>query len=265
MYLDPCGVITLMTDFGTSDHFVGAMKGVILDINPQIRIVDITHAVPPQDIRGAAFLINSAYRYFPSGSIHVIVVDPGVGSQRRSIICQTDAAYFVCPDNGVLSYILKDNTHRVVALDNAAFWLSEVSNTFHGRDIFAPVAAYLSRGISLGQFGNVANNVARFSIPAPQVSKAAIIGSVIWIDRFGNLITNLTPDMLESFGMESDFVIRAGKAEICRLNRAYAESGKGECLAIVGSSGHLEISVNQGSAAQALGLRRDDTIEIQKI
>ena len=137
MHLNPCGVITLMTDFGTSDHFVGVMKGVILNISPQARIVDITHAVPPQDIHGAAFLINSAYRYFPAGAIHIVVVDPGVGSCRRGIVCQTDTAYFVCPDNGVLSHILDNNTTpRVVALDNAAYWLSEISNTFHGRDIF---------------------------------------------------------------------------------------------------------------------------------
>ena len=265
MSLDPCGVITLMTDFGMSDHFVGVMKGVILNIDPQSQIVDITHAVPPQDIHGAAFLINSAYRYFPAGTIHVVVVDPGVGSRRRGIICQTDTAYFVCPDNGVLSYILSANTtHRVVALDNAVYWLSEISNTFHGRDIFAPVAAHLSRGISPSQFGSSANNLVRLSIPTPQVTKTAIIGSVIWVDRFGNLITNFTPDMLKSFGMDNGFVIRAGKAEICHLNRAYAESGEGECLAIIGSSGHLEISVNQGNAARVLGLKRDDVIEIHK-
>ena len=255
-----------MTDFGTSDHFVGTMKGVILNINPQVRIVDITHDVPPQDIHGAAFLINSAYRYFPVGTIHVAVVDPGVGSRRQAIICRTDTAYFVCPDNGVLSYILGDNTARqVIALDNAAYRLSEVSHTFHGRDIFAPAAAHLSRGAPLGQFGNLANDLVRLPIPAPHVTRTAIVGSVIWIDRFGNLITNITSDMLESFGMDGGFVIRAGRVEIWHLNRTYSESGKGECLAIVGSSGYLEISVNQGSAAQALGLRRDDIIEIQKI
>ncbi len=265
MSLDPCGVITLMTDFGMSDHFVGVMKGVILNIDPQSQIVDITHAVPPQDIHGAAFLINSAYRYFPAGTIHVVVVDPGVGSQRRAIVCETDTAYFVCPDNGVLSYILSANTtHRVVALDNAAYWLSEISSTFHGRDIFAPVAAHLSRGISPSQFGSSAINLVRLSIPTPQVAKTAIIGSVIWADRFGNLITNFTPDMLKSFGMDSGFVIKAGKAEICHLSCAYAESGEGECLAIIGSSSHLEISVNQGNAARVLGLKRDDIIEIHK-
>ena len=265
MHLNPCGVITLMTDFGTSDHFVGVMKGVILNISPQARIVDITHAVPPQDIHGAAFLINSAYRDFPAGAIHVVVVDPGVGSCRRGIVCQTDTAYFVCPDNGVLSHILDNNTTpRVVALDNAAYWLSEISNTFHGRDIFAPVAAHLSCGISLSQFGNAANNLVRLPIPMPQVKTTTIVGSVIWADRFGNLITNVTLDMLESFGMDSGFVILAGKAEISHLNCAYAESGEGECLAIIGSSDYLEISVNQGSAARVLGLTRDDVIEIRK-
>ena len=180
MHLNPCGVITLMTDFGASNHFVGVMKGVILNINPQVQIVDITHAVPPQDIHGAAFFINSAYRYFPAGTIHVVVVDPGVGSRRRAIICQTDTAYFVCPDNGVLSYILDNNTTpRVVALDNAVYWLSEISNTFHGRDIFAPVAAHLSRGISPSQFGSSANNLVQLPIQIPQVAKTAIVGSII--------------------------------------------------------------------------------------
>ena len=266
MVLDPCGVITLMTDFGTSDHFVGVMKGVILNINQKVRIVDITHAVPPQDVHGAAFLINSTYRYFPDGTIHVVVVDPGVGGRRRAIICQTGTAYFVCPDNGILSYVLgNDTAHRVVALDNADYWLSEVSNTFHGRDIFAPVAAHLSRGISLRQFGDAVNNVVRLPVHIPQVTKTTIVGSVIWIDQFGNLITNLTSAMLESFGMDNGYVIRAGSAEICQLNCAYAESEKGKCLAIIGSSGYMEISVNQGNAAQVLGLKRSDAIEILKI
>ena len=266
MHLEPCGVITLMTDFGTNDHFVGVMKGVILNINPKVQIVDITHAVPPQDVHGAAFLINSTYRYFPDGTIHVVVVDPGVGSRRRAIICQTDTAYFVCPDNGILSYILDSNTaHRVVLLDNATYWLSEISNTFHGRDIFAPAAAHLSRGISLSQFGDMVNKVMRVPIQIPQVTKTAIVGSVIWVDRFGNLITNLTSDMLESFGMDSGFVVKAGTAEIYRLNRAYAESEEGECLAIIGSSGYLEISVNQRSAARILGLKRSDVVQIHKI
>ena len=266
MHLEPCGVITLMTDFGTSDHFVGVMKGVILGINPQVQIVDITHAIPPQDVHGAAFLVDSTCRYFPTGTIHVVVVDPGVGSLRRAIICQTDTAYFVCPDNGVLSYVLGDDTaHRVIALGNTDYWLSEVSNTFHGRDIFAPVAAHLSRGISLSKFGHVANNVVRLPILIPQVTKTAIAGSVIWVDRFGNLITNLTSDMLESFGMDNGFVIRAGKAELSKLNSAYAESEEGECLAIIGSSGYVEISVNQGSAARILGLKRNDVIEVHKI
>lgn len=265
MNLDPCRVITLMTDFGTNDHFVGVMKGVILNINPKVRIVDITHAIPPQDVHSAAFLLDSTYRYYPDGTIHVIVVDPGVGSRRRGIICQTDTAYFVCPDNGILSYVLgNDTAHRLVALSNSDYWLPEVSNTFHGRDIFAPVAAHLSRGISLRQFGDAANGVVRLPIQMPQVTKSTLVGSVIWVDHFGNLITNLTSDMLESFGMENSFVIRAGKAEICRLNCSYAESKKGECLAIIGSSGYLEISVNQESAAQVLGLKRDDVIEIHK-
>lgn len=260
------GVITLTTDFGKSDPYVGVMKGVILNINPQIQIVDITHAIPPQDIHGAAFIIDSAYRYFPTGSIHVVVVDPGVGSMRRAIICQTETAYFICPDNGVLSHVLDDGVlYRAVAVDNTAYCLPEISNTFHGRDIFAPVAAHLSRGIALSDFGRAVNNLLRLSSSAPHVTDTSIIGRVIWIDRFGNLITNISREILESTIVHENFAIRAGNVEVNRLNRSYAESNVGECLAIIGSFGQLEISVNQGNAAHLLELKRGDPIVVRKM
>ena len=261
----PSGIITLTTDFGTSDLYVGVIKGVILRVNPQAQIVDITHAIPPQDLYSAAFLIDSAYRYFPSGTIHVIVVDPGVGSQRRAIACQTDTACFVCPDNGILTHVLHNENHiRAVAVENSAYFLPQVSNTFHGRDIFAPVAAHLSRGVSLDDLGSTMVHPVQLPIPTPQVPAEEIIGHVIWIDHFGNLVTNISHEILESMVGRNGLVIQAGSAKIRHLNRSYAESAIGETLAIIGSFGRLEISVNQGDAAQALGLKRGDAITIRR-
>ena len=259
----PVRVITLMTDFGTSDHYVGVMKGVILNINPQVQIVDVTHAIPPQDVSGAAFLIDSAYRYFPTGTIHVIVVDPGVGSERRAIVCQTETAYFVCPDNGILTHILRDEERiHTVAVENSAYFLSQVSNTFHGRDIFAPVAAHLSRGVPIDKLGSPVAQPVQLPIPKPQLTDKAIIGQVIWIDSFGNLVTNISHEILQVLEGRDNVVIHAGSAEIDHLNRSYTESAVGEALAIVGSFNRLEISINQGNAAQVLGLKRGDTITI---
>ena len=263
MDLAPSRIITLMTDFGTSDHYVGVMKGVILNINPQVQVVDITHAIPPQDVHGAAFLIDSAYRYFPTGTIHVIVVDPGVGSERRAIVCQTETAYFVCPDNGILTHILR-NAERIhtVAVENSAYFLPQVSNTFHGRDIFAPVAAHLSRGVPIGKLGSPVAQPIQFPLPSPEVMNNTIIGQVIWIDSFGNLVTNISRGLLESLEGRDSLVIHAGGVEINHLNHSYAESAVGEALAIVGSFNRLEISINQGDAAQVLDLKRGDTITI---
>ena len=259
----PSGIITLMTDFRMSDHYVGVMKGVILNINPQAHIVDITHAIPPQDIHGAAFLIDSAYRYFPTGTIHVIVVDPGVGSERRAIVCQTETACFVCPDNGILTHILHNAEHvRTVTVENSAYFLPQVSNTFHGRDIFAPIAAHLSRGVPIDKLGNPVAQPVQLPIPKPQVTDKTVIGQVIWIDSFGNLVTNISHEILGSLEGRDRVVIHAGSAKIDRLNRSYAESAVGEALAIVGSFHRLEISINQDNAAQVLGLARGDTITI---
>ena len=264
MDLAPSGIITLMTDFGTSDHYVGVMKGVILNINPQAQIVDITHAIPPQDIYGAAFLIDSAHRYFPPGAIHVIVVDPGVGSERGAIVCQTETAYFVCPDNGILTHILRNEEHiHTVAVENAAYFLPQVSNTFHGRDIFAPVAAHLSRGIPIDKLGSPVARPVQLPIPKPQVTDKAIVGHIVWIDSFGNLVTDISPGILESLEERNSVVICAGSARIDHLNRSYAESAVGEALAIVGSFNRLEISINQGNAAQVLDLKQGDTITIR--
>lgn len=262
-------IITLTTDFGTSDAYVGTMKGVILGINPNVRVVDLTHAVPPQDIYEAAFTIHSAYRYFPKGTIHTVVVDPGVGSDRQAIVCEIDGAFFVCPDNGVLGYLLQgidggpERRMNVVAIQNPVYQLPEVSNTFHGRDIFAPVAAHLSRGVPLADIGPRVENLVQLPIPMSEISENTITGQIVKIDRFGNAITNISESTLS--GEVSGYEIDVQGVRLTHINRAYAESEVGEPLAIIGSFGLLEIAINGGSAEKQLGLKRGDTAVIRKL
>jgi S-adenosylmethionine hydrolase len=265
-------IITLTTDFGTSDTYVGIMKGVILSINPKAQIVDLTHAIPPQDIYEAAFSIYAARSYFPKGTIHIIVVDPGVGSDRQAIVSHIDNAFFVCPDNGVLSYLLHsaENTgaHPIasVAIQNAAYYLPEVSNTFHGRDIFAPVAAHLSLGVPFDDIGPRVKTLVRLPIPKIDTSGDTLIGQIIKIDRFGNLITNISKGTFEAFlNDDVNYEIRAGNVSLNRLNSAYADTEIGEPLAIMGSLALLEIAVNGGNAEKQLGLRRGAVAVIRKV
>lgn len=270
-------IITLTTDFGTSDVYVGVMKGVILSINPDVEIIDITHSVSPQDIYEAAFTIRAAYRYFPKDTIHVVVVDPGVGSERQPIVCQTDIAYFVCANNGVLSRVLQDietddtNTSKSVVIENASYILPQVSNTFHGRDIFSPVAAHLSLGVALSEFGTPIQDLVRFTVPTIQTIDNTLAGQIIKIDSFGNLITNISEDTLTAFLLSVsndaeavDFEIIAGNTSITKLNSFYAESEAGEPLAIIGSFGLLEIAINLGNAETGLGMKRDDRIVVRR-
>ena len=269
---EPPRLITLTTDFGTRDTYVGTMKGVILGINPSAQIVDLTHDISSQDVHEAAFSIYTAHDYFPDGTIHVIVVDPGVGSERHAIVHQTDRAFFVCPDNGVLSYLLRGlqaakvgqgHLIQTVAIQNRAYCLPEVSNTFHGRDVFAPVAAHLSLGVPLTDFGPRVQALVRLPLQEPEVSGNILTGQVIKIDTFGNAITNITARAF--IGEMSVYEIRVGRVVLTRLNRAYVESGIGEPLAIIGSTGFLEIAINAGNAKAALGLELGDPVEIQGI
>ncbi len=270
-------LITLTTDFGTSDVYVGVMKGVILSINPDVEIIDITHSVSPQDIYEAAFTIRAAYRYFPKDTIHVVVVDPGVGSERQPIVCQTNIAYFVCANNGVLSRVLQDietddtNTPKSVVIENPSYILPQVSSTFHGRDIFSPVAAHLSLGVALSQFGTPIQDLVRFTVPTIQTIDNTLTGQIIKIDSFGNLITNISEDTLTAFLLSTsndaeavDFEILAGNTSITKLNSFYAESEAGEPLAIIGSFGLLEIAINLGNAETVLGMKRDDRIVVRR-
>ena len=268
-------IITLTTDFGTSDTYVGTMKGVILGINPNVQIVDLTHAIPPQDIYEAAFSIYAAHSYFPKGTIHIIVVDPGVGSDRQAIVSHIDKAFFVCPDNGVLSYLLHSAENEAaqpvdsVAIQNSAYYLPEVSNTFHGRDIFAPVAAHLSLGVPLGDIGPPVQTLVQLPIQVPELSGNILTGQIVKIDRFGNAITNISETAIArledaSIGEIPVYEIRVGGVRLNRLNCAYAESGIGKPLAIIGSYGLLEIAINGGNAKEGLGIKWGDPVVMQR-
>ena len=253
-------MITLLTDFGTTDAYVGIMKGVILSVDPSAQIVDLSHDIAPQDIAGAAYCISSAYRYFPAGSIHIVVVDPGVGGRRSIIAVSMAGHFFLAPDNGVLSRIISSGkVESITRVENNSYFLAPVSRTFHGRDIFAPVAGHLSRGISVDCLGRkmTADCTLHLDLPVPHLSEnREITGQVIHVDRFGNLITNIEyPFIQKIFGGVGDrhLKIVIGAHLISGLSAYYQETGPQSLLAIVGSMGFVEIAVNRGSAASFCG------------
>ena len=257
----PPGVVALLTDFGLKDHYVGVMKGVILTVNSDARIIDISHDIGSQDVLEGYFLLSNTYRYFPKGTIFVAVVDPGVGSDRAIVAVETESHAFLAPDNGLLGFLEKDGgIRRAVQVRNEAFFLKPVSNTFHGRDLFAPVAGHLSRGIDLGQLGPQIDRIQKIATPAPRTTKeGVIVGEIVSIDRFGNLVTNIPGDRLE--GADA-LDVRIGKSSIRQLSTSYASTKKGRLLAIVGSTGTLEISVNKGDARKKTGAKVGDTVRV---
>jgi S-adenosylmethionine hydrolase len=259
------GIITLTTDFGTEDWFVGTMKGVIASINPKATVVDISHAIASGDIRAGAFALAASYGYFPKGTVHVAIVDPGVGSKRRAFAIQTARYFFVGPDNGVLSFSVQGEKIKAVrALENRACFLESVSQTFHGRDVFAPVAARLARGVAIGKFGPTATSFVRLDWPEPKAHAEWIEGEVIYIDKFGNAITNIPAVSIASAGCER-FQIFRGRKRICSLATHYQAVPPGRAVAVQGSSGNLEIAVNGGNASVILGLRLGDRVDIRPI
>jgi S-adenosylmethionine hydrolase len=246
-------LITLTTDFGTIDWFVGTIKGVILGINSKAKIVDVSHGVPACNIRAGAFALAAACRFFPKGTIHTAVVDPGVGSVRDAIAIKTERYFFVGPDNGVLSWALRNERIREVrALKNEKYFLPQISKTFHGRDIFAPVAAHLSRGVAIEKLGP-SKEFVRLDWPEPRTKGRGMEGEVIYIDSFGNAITNLDCGCLKQFSEGRLEIVVKGK-RLCAIESCYAAVRAGKAVAVVGSSGFLEIAVNGGSAARNLRL-----------
>src|ERR1700676_1878029 len=256
------GLITLTTDFGTTDHFVGAMKGVILGIAPRARIVDITHEIAPYELNEAAFVIAQAWSYFPKGTIHVVVVDPGVGSSRRPILAEAGGHFFVAPDNGVLSLVFDAAPHKVRVISNPKFMRREISRTFHGRDVFAPAAAHLAKGAEPAAFGKLIKDHIRIGIAQPSLkSKDAWHGAILKVDRFGNLITNFAATAFAGVNTRP-FEMRAGTRRIHRLALTYAETGAGELFVIAGSSGYLEIPPRPTSSASLVRCSAGAPVEL---
>jgi S-adenosylmethionine hydrolase len=259
-------MITLTTDFGLTEHYVGAMKGVIYNINPTVQLVDITNAVQSFDVLDGAIAISQAYSYFPKDTVHVVVVDPGVGGTRRPIIANAGQYLFVAPDNGVLSLVYEREervTVRHITADH--YFHQPVSNTFHGRDIFAPVAAYLSKGVDTAKFGEEITDFVRFAAPKPKAIAAnQWKGIVLKTDKFGNLVTNITPkDIPQIFdGSSNTFKITVGKTEVTKLCSSYSQGAQGELFAILGSAGFLEISANKGAASRLAGADKGSEVAV---
>ena len=257
-------IVTLTTDFGFNDHFVGTMKGVILNIMPNAEIVDICHSVQPYDILDAALTLAEAYNYFPTRAVHLVVVDPGVGSARRPIIASSDRHNFVAPDNGVLSLVYaREERIHVRHISSEHYFLQPISNTFHGRDIFAPVAAYLAKGVDHEKFGPEITDYVRFNAPKPKAVDAKTLrGVVLKVDRFGNLITNFTPQDVPALFEGKIFKLTVGKKEVSTLRTNFSEGTPGEVFAILGSMGYLEIAANRGPANQLTGAAKGAEVSI---
>jgi len=260
-------IVTLTSDFGGRDAFTASVKGVILKLNPLAQIVDLTHDVAPQDIWEAAFTLRSAYSYFPKGTVHLAVVDPGVGSSRRPIIVVTESYYFVGPDNGLFTLIYQEAERlRVHHITAAHYFLPNPGPTFHGRDIFAPVAAWLAKGIPSGHFGDEITDYMKLSVPIPKVGASTIDGHVVHIDRFGNLITSISYKILRSLLTEGadlgTLSVSIVGREIKGFKKYYSEAAPGEPSAIINSDGVVEIFVYKQSARNVLSAKRGEVIRL---
>lgn len=258
-------VLAFLTDFGLHDHYVGAMKGAALDVCPDATLVDITHDIPPQDIVAAAYELAAAVPYFPTATVFVVVVDPGVGGGRRGIAVEIGGRRFVGPDNGLLTMVLARAPReavRAVEIVEPRFVRPTVSRTFEGRDRFAPAAAWLAAGVRLEELGPPVTDLTMLDLPAPAVHADAVIGTIVRIDRFGNLMTNVDEALLGAW--RGEVVVHLGSVEIAGLVRTYADAAPGACCALVGSSGALEVAVNGGSAAAMLRLERGAVVQVRR-
>jgi S-adenosyl-L-methionine hydrolase (adenosine-forming) len=267
----PNSILTLTTDFGIDDAYVAIMKGVILNIAPHTRIVDYTHGIKPGNVVEAAYLLRSGYRYFPRGTVHVVVVDPGVGSSRRAVAIQTPDATFIGPDNGVFSLVAEDAQRdwpgdcRMIELTEGRWWLPNVSATFHGRDIFSPVAAHLINGMAFEAFGRPVADLLPANRTTPQsLGNGVLMGRIVHIDRFGNCITNITHEHLHEYDLGERLVIEIIDQHLGGLFRTYSDGPTGTPMCLIGSSGHLELAVRNGNAAQYLGVDIGDKFKVRR-
>lgn len=254
-------IITLTTDFGLKDHYVGTMKGVMLSVNENIVPVDITHSIPPHDVSAAAFAVDASYRYFPQGTVHLAVVDPGVGTERRALAVSAGGHFFVGPDNGIFSSVFRSwPDFNCREIRNRDFVLEPVSATFHGRDVFAPAAAHLSLGVSVEKLGPEAPDPGIVSPPGFRREGENVRGTVVYSDRFGNLVTSIPAS---EAGNSTEAVVRIGGRTITGVSRSYESVEPGEVLAVEGSTGFIEISVNRGSAAEVFGDRFPEVLVVR--
>jgi hypothetical protein len=266
----PRPVIALLTDFGTCDHYAGALKGVALGICPDVTLVDISHEIPPHDVLAGALELSAVYRYFPAGTIFLVVVDPGVGSARHGIAAEAGEFRFVAPDNGVLTAVLAEHPrHKVVELSERRYARPTVSRTFEGRDRFAPAAAWLAKGIELTALGRPVAEIQRLAIPQPRIQAGRIDGEVLRVDRFGNLITNIDRKTFERLAgapgtPDIPIEVHAGGRQVSKVVSTYADVAPGEICALFGSTDHLEIAANGASAAAALSLARGAAVHVAR-
>jgi len=259
-------VISLITDFGLTDNFAGVIKAVILKINPDAQIVDICHEVRPQDITQAAFLLKASFKYFPFGTIHLVVVDPKVGSKRKRIVVKTRNYYFIAPDNGVLWPTLKDELPiEIIEIANDKYFLKPTSDTFHGRDIFAPIAAYISKGKDISEFGKRIRSIKELVLPRVKIIPKVLTGEIIYIDRFGNLISNIDKDILYNFIENRKFKISIKNKTIYRISNNYTEVPNLKPLALIDSYNYLEIAINCGSACNYLHVHKGTKIKVKRV
>lgn len=258
-------LIAFLTDFGTQDHYAGTMKGVVLGICPDATLVDVTHDIPPHDVMSGALELAASYKYFPAGTIFVVVVDPGVGSTRRGVAADTGEYRFVAPDNGVLTAVLRETpAKKIVELTERRYARPTVSRTFEGRDRFAPAAAWLAKGIQLAALGRAVADIQRLDLPAPEASGDTIRGVVVRVDRFGNLVTNIDRKLVERLGVEGSVAIDAGGTAVGRLVATYAELPADGVGALFGSTDHLELAAPSASAAQRLVLGRGTVVTVKR-
>ncbi len=259
-------IITLTTDFGYQDYYVSALKAVILRICPEVRLVDISHDLPPQDIMAGAWVLKNTAFLYPPETIHLAVIDPGVGGERRPVLVKAGGHYFVGPDNGLFSLVVESEKdkgeYRVVELTNSGYWREDVSSTFHGRDIFAPVAAHLCNGVDMSNLGRELSELTTYRWAKPISDDEGIQGWIVHIDRYGNLVTNIPESIIAKHEIKSGLKIYVGNTILKNISHTFSEVSDGEPVAMIGSSGMLEIAINKGNAEQMLGIEKGAPVSL---
>ena len=263
--MHPNGIITLTTDFGITDPYAGIMRGVVLSVNPAATVVDITHGIPPHDILNAAFTVGNSYSYFPEGTVHCAVVDPGVGGRRKNIAIRTARFYFVGPDNGIFTVIkCREDIQEIREITNPQYTRSLAAKTFQGRDVFAPCAAMLSRDAPFADIGPVLQEIETIAIPRPKEENNTLSGEVLSVDSFGNMVTNITEDRFRSFVGKRRYAIYFATERFSSISETYEEQPSGTPLAIIGSGGYLEISMSSGNAARYFMTSAGNSVSIRR-